>query len=219
MILGIIGNQRVGKDTIANYLVAQHKFKKFSFADPIKKVSQIIFGWSEEQCESNLKDLLDKESGIVPRDFFKWLGTNIMQFKFDTDFTNHSIPQRSIWAYSILKEVHYQLKTNGDYNIVITDFRFVHEYNLFKAYFPDMNYIIVTKNNLELLSPFNNWEYEINNILEIINYKSTTKNVDIIKNNSTISNLRSNINTLMEKYNINKKNNIDIQQLMRCHYC
>lgn len=218
MILGLIGNQRVGKDTIANYLVTNHGFKKFSFADPIKKVSKIIFGWTEEQCESNLKDLLDEESGIVPRDFFKWLGTNIMQFKFDTDFTNHNIPPRSIWAYSILKEVQYQLKINSDCNIVITDFRFVHEYNLFKEVFPDMNYMIVSKKNLDLSNPFNDWEYEIGNILELMNYTSSTTKVDIIRNTGTISRLCGNINTLMEKHKVGM-NTIDMEKLLNCHHC
>ena len=72
MIIGLIGNQRTGKDTVADYLVSNYNFKKYSFADPIKEVSKKIFNWTDNQCNGSSKDILDVESGIVPRDFFQW---------------------------------------------------------------------------------------------------------------------------------------------------
>jgi dephospho-CoA kinase len=37
MIIGLSGYARAGKDTVADYLVKEHGYKRISFADPIKK--------------------------------------------------------------------------------------------------------------------------------------------------------------------------------------
>ena len=61
VIIGLIGNKRVGKDTIADYLVNNYNFKKYAFADQIKKISNIIFGWNGEQLDGEQKDIIDDE--------------------------------------------------------------------------------------------------------------------------------------------------------------
>ena len=43
MLIGLIGNKRVGKDTVANFLVEGFQFKKLAFADPIKEVISLLF--------------------------------------------------------------------------------------------------------------------------------------------------------------------------------
>ena len=37
MIIGIVGNKNVGKDTLADYLVKEKGFIKYAFADPLKE--------------------------------------------------------------------------------------------------------------------------------------------------------------------------------------
>ena len=70
MLIGIVGLERTGKDTVANYLVKNHSFIKYNMAQPIKQISEIMFGWTISEMETNKKDELDEELGIIPRDFF-----------------------------------------------------------------------------------------------------------------------------------------------------
>lgn len=49
MIIGISGLAGSGKDTCADFLVGRYNFKKTSFADPMKKIVQDVFGFTDEQ--------------------------------------------------------------------------------------------------------------------------------------------------------------------------
>ncbi len=49
MIIGICGNAGVGKDTTADFLVKTNGFVKVSLADPMKRICQAVYGFSNEQ--------------------------------------------------------------------------------------------------------------------------------------------------------------------------
>ena len=51
MIVGITGLIGSGKDTVANYLVTQHDFKRLSFASSVKDMLTAVFGWDRELLE------------------------------------------------------------------------------------------------------------------------------------------------------------------------
>lgn len=51
MIIGICGFIGSGKDTAANYFVAQHGFKRDSFAGALKDAVATVFGWDRELLE------------------------------------------------------------------------------------------------------------------------------------------------------------------------
>jgi hypothetical protein len=231
MIIGLIGNTRVGKDTLANYLVNNYGFIKFSFADKIKKIAAEIFDWDYNTLQGDGKDNIDYETGIKPREFYKWFGTDIMQFDFDNEFTNHNIPKRAIWAYSLMKKIKKELNLYSNKNIVITDFRFKHEYDLFIKYFDNIKFILLINQDLNYKQTFNinYWQYEIESILLQINQKIRNKhynllnnlnsNIDTnfddllkdkylyyIKNINTIDILYNNIDNIMNNFNINKNN-------------
>ena len=48
-ILGITGQTKSGKDTIADYLVAHHGYQKIALADPIKRFGRDVFMFSDTQ--------------------------------------------------------------------------------------------------------------------------------------------------------------------------
>lgn len=56
MIVGIIGDPRVGKDEVANFLVKYYNFKKIAFADQIKKEYFIHIGITIEDFEELKKN-------------------------------------------------------------------------------------------------------------------------------------------------------------------
>ena len=51
MILGVTGLIGSGKDTIADYLVTEHGFKRVSFAASLKDAVAAVFGWDREMLE------------------------------------------------------------------------------------------------------------------------------------------------------------------------
>jgi hypothetical protein len=136
MIIALIGAERVGKDTVADILVSEYGFKKHSMADPIREISNIIFPqWFNDDDKLEFavdKDSVDPKSGICPRDFMKWLGTDIFQLEFHRRFPVAKIPQRSIWssicANKITGIADSQVSGMSESaNWVIPDVRFKHE--------------------------------------------------------------------------------------------
>lgn len=75
MIIGISGVAGAGKDTVADFLVRDHGFVKVALADPLKRIAQEVFRFTDEQLwgGSNKRDEQDKRylrprgRGIVTR--------------------------------------------------------------------------------------------------------------------------------------------------------
>ena len=95
MLIGLIGNKRVGKDTIANILVNKYQFKKLAFADPIKEVINLLF-------DLDTSDNVDKEKvtdyGVSLRTLYQKFGTELMQegiYKYFPEMED-KIPTRQI---------------------------------------------------------------------------------------------------------------------------
>lgn len=58
MLLGLTGPARSGKDTVADILVASHKFEKYSLASPIKGFFDKLFNWDEQHRDGALKEIV-----------------------------------------------------------------------------------------------------------------------------------------------------------------
>lgn len=131
MIIGLIGQKRVGKDTVANILKnidASYGFKCMALADPIKDIARIMFSFTEEQLYDDAKDVIDPKWGIKPRDFFEQFGTNIMQFdiyKYLPNLETH-VEQRLFWVHSLLAKLK-DYDNNKNSNVIVTDIRGLHE--------------------------------------------------------------------------------------------
>ena len=134
MIIGLIGQKRVGKDTVASIikninanLDTKYNFKCMALADPIKDIARIMFNFTEEQLYDDAKDIIDSKWGIKPRDFFEQFGTNIMQFDIYNYLPNleTQVEKRLFWVKSLLAKIHI----DKDKNVIITDVRGLHEIN------------------------------------------------------------------------------------------
>lgn len=140
MIIALTGKKRCGKDTIANYMCEKYGFVNYGFADPIKEISKIMFDFSEEQLDGYLKEVEDRFWGIAPRDFFQKFGTDIAQFEFPKYFPGlvRQKDSRAIWVRVFEFWYAKRLKENPELKVVISDLRFIHEYEYLKkmdAYF------------------------------------------------------------------------------------
>lgn len=123
-IIGIVGFIGSGKDTVADYLVNFHGFKRESFANSLKDAVSIIFGWDRELIEGRTKksrewretkdDWWSARLGqdITPRYVLQQWGTEVVRKGFHDDMWIASLENR--------------LQQSQD-DIVITDCRFANE--------------------------------------------------------------------------------------------
>lgn len=129
MIIGVTGFIGSGKDTIADYLVTHHGFKRVSFAASLKDAVSAVFGWDRELLEGTTKSSREWREEvdqwwsnrlgmkITPRWVLQYWGTDVLRNHFHND----------IWVAS----VENKLRQAKD-NIVITDCRFENEVNAIK---------------------------------------------------------------------------------------
>lgn len=130
MIIGICGFIGSGKDTVADYLVNEHKFKRDSFASTLKDAVSAIFGWDRELVEGRTKEARDwreqvdpwwaqrlNMSNLTPRLVLQLWGTEVGRQAFHND----------IWIASLENKLR---KFNSD--VVITDCRFPNEVQAIK---------------------------------------------------------------------------------------
>lgn len=117
-LIGLAGQKGVGKDTVADYLVAQMGYQKTAYADPLKEACQSLFGLSREQLyDQSLKEQPDPYWGKTPRYLMQFLGTELLRSQFDPD----------IWTRLMEK------KLKGDFKgWIIADIRFPNEAEFIK---------------------------------------------------------------------------------------
>ena len=124
MIIGICGFIGSGKDTIADYLVNLHGFRRESFANSLKDAVAQMFSWDRTMLEGRTKQSREWREQrdewwsqrlgmeITPRKVLQHLGTNVLRVGFHDD----------IWIASLENK----LRGIQD-DVVITDCRFPNE--------------------------------------------------------------------------------------------
>lgn len=129
MIIGVCGLIGAGKDTIADYLVNIHQFRRESFANTLKDAVSSVFGWDRTMLEGRTKqsrewreqpdtwwsNRLGRE--ITPRLMLQLWGTEVCRRGFHDD----------IWIASLENKLR---NTNDD--VVISDCRFPNEIKAIK---------------------------------------------------------------------------------------
>lgn len=125
MIIGICGFIGSGKDTIADYLVNFHEFRRESFANTLKDAVSSVFGWDRTMLEGRTKEAREWREQVdswwserlgmptlTPRWVLQYWGTEVCRRGFHDD----------IWIASLENK----LRASRD-NVVISDCRFPNE--------------------------------------------------------------------------------------------
>ena len=125
MIIGIVGFIGSGKDTVADYLVNSHTFRRDSFAATLKDAVAIVFNWDRELLEGRTPEArawreqvdawwakrLDMPN-LTPRWVLQYWGTEVCRKAFHDN----------IWIAAL----EARLSRRSD-NTVISDVRFPNE--------------------------------------------------------------------------------------------
>lgn len=125
MIIGVCGFIGSGKDTIADYLVNIHEFRRESFANALKDSVASVFGWDRTMLEGRTKEAREWREEVdtwwaerlamptlTPRWVLQYWGTEVCRKNFHDD----------IWIAALENKLR-QAKDN----IVISDVRFPNE--------------------------------------------------------------------------------------------
>jgi hypothetical protein len=124
MIISISGFIGSGKDTVADYLVANYGFKRESFASSLKDAVSVVFNWDREMLEGLTPESRDWREEpdtwwtmrlgktITPRMVLQQWGTEVIRAGFHDD----------MWIASLERRL-----ADSTNNIVITDCRFPNE--------------------------------------------------------------------------------------------
>lgn len=125
MIIGICGLIGSGKDTVADYLVNVHGFRRESFAGTLKDAVAAVFDWDRTLLEGRTKASREWREQVdpwwaarlnmpelTPRWVLQYWGTEVMRHGFHDD----------IWIASIENKIR-----NSADNVVISDCRFPNE--------------------------------------------------------------------------------------------
>ncbi|QIG60035.1 deoxynucleoside monophosphate kinase [Dishui Lake large algae virus 1] len=120
-VVALCGQRRSGKDTIANYLVTGYGYEHIKITAPLKTVCKTLFHFTDDQLETDIKEVVDPRWGVSPRQVMQFVGTEVFQYKIQ-----ELLPQfgRNFWINSLTALV----DNNPTKRYVISDLRFTHEH-------------------------------------------------------------------------------------------
>jgi hypothetical protein len=134
-LLALVGRKRTGKDTVAEYLIDNHNYVKYSFADPIKKGVMEMFGFTESQMwgSEEDKETIDPRWGISPRRMLQLMGTELLQYDIHKHTKENEFNMgREIWVNRFRIWYKDQVSKNNELKVVVPDLRFPHEEKVIK---------------------------------------------------------------------------------------
>jgi len=126
MIVGFAGKKGAGKDFAGNYLIEKYGFKKYAFADNLKRGIQEIFFLEDDQLWGESKEIDDEFWGVSPRKLMQTIGTEIFRDSLHKYF-KCNWEKGNFWVKCFEK---WYEKNGG--NVVITDVRFYEEADIIK---------------------------------------------------------------------------------------
>jgi hypothetical protein len=130
MIVGVCGFIGSGKDTVADYLVNFHEFRRESFASTLKDAVAAVFGWDRTLLEGRTAEAREWREQVdpwwaerlamptlTPRWVLQYWGTEVGRRSFHDD----------IWIASLENKLR-----NSKDSIVVSDCRFPNEIDSIK---------------------------------------------------------------------------------------
>lgn len=144
-IIALCGYKGSGKDTVAEYLVKNYKYNHYKISEKLKEGIKLLFNLNDDDLERN-KDEINDKWGIEPRKIMQFIGTDMFQYKLQELFPTI---EKSFWIKSLFTDELINKIANEDHRIVISDLRFLHEYNLISNICVSYSILKIQNDNLE----------------------------------------------------------------------
>lgn len=129
-LIGLSGAARSGKDTVGKYLVEKHNFKRYAFADPLKRAAHEMFGIPLEDFHSDdKKEVVNEFWGFSPRQIAQLLGTEGGRELFREDLWTKRAELAWLQHQEYITDIAPETFGNieGLSGMVVTDVRFPNE--------------------------------------------------------------------------------------------
>ena len=181
-IIALCGYKGSGKDTVANYLVDKYNYKHYKISDKLKEIIKILFDLSDNDLEQKKEEVNDKWN-TTPRRLMQFIGTDMFQYKLQELLPNIN---RDFWIKSLFTEDLMNKINNENYKIVISDLRFLHEYEIISNLYVSYSILKVKNNRIE-----QNDTHISENEFNQINING------IIQNDSNLETLYNNIDNII----------------------
>lgn len=177
-VILVCGYINSGKDTFSDYIAQSYFFKKYAFADSLKRLASNTFNIPiENYYNRELKEKVYKDTGYSPRDTCLILGKE--KREIDKDY----------WVNYTINEILSEHKKTGQKKFVISDCRFPNEVYKVKDNFLTRVYWID--------------RFKSSSITDI-SEQSISKDSDfideIVSNKGTLEEFHSEINISLEKF-------------------
>lgn len=181
-VVALCGLKRCGKDTVAQYMVEKYGYEHVKFSGKLKQMMKLLFDFTDDQIETDEKDKVDARWNTTPRKLMQFFGTEVMQYKVQEVLPDIG---RNYFANSISVSL-----DKNPRNIVISDMRFVHEYEALKHH----SMIVVEVIRDSCIQDTHISENE---------YKKIPKNF-VINNHHTLEDLYSEIDSIINDVSTNQ---------------
>lgn len=181
-VIALCGRMRSGKDTLADYLVDNYNFEKVKFASHLKDIVKLAFDLTDEDVETSKKDMIHEGLQVKPRKLMDFIGTQV--FQYDVQNVLPNLQPRCFWTNSLINKI------KDKERVVISDLRFVHEYERLNENYENVLIIKIErkKNDIDTSSYIS--EQEIDKIP--YDFK--------IINSSTINQLTNDFDKVIKEY-------------------
>ena len=145
-IIAVCGYKRSGKDTIAKYLNKKYNYKHLKITYKLKECLKLLFDLRDHELETDKKEKINKKWNITPRKLMQFIGTEIFQYKIQEILPDID---KKFWIKTFLTDsLVNNLRNKKDFHIVISDIRFIHEYEELKKLNIPISVIKVTNDNI-----------------------------------------------------------------------
>ena len=145
-IIAVCGYKRSGKDTIAKYLNKKYNYKHLKITYKLKECLKLLFDLRDHELETDKKDKINKKWNVTPRKLMQFIGTEIFQYKIQEILPDID---KKFWIKTFLTDsLVNNLRNKKDFHIVISDIRFIHEYEELKKLNIPISVIKVTNDNI-----------------------------------------------------------------------